>query len=112
MASALKVALEPPAIAARLEPAVYEIFLRARSTIAEGSRLFDEREAEATPLLEQVVQAAPDFAPAWGMLADARAWTLRSGVAKARHREGRAGVVEAAAKALRLDPRRPDAYLA
>jgi TolB-like protein/class 3 adenylate cyclase len=112
VASALKVALEPPATAAPLEPAVYEIFLRARSMIAEGSRLFDESAAEATPLLEQIVQAAPDYAPAWGLLAYARAWTLRSGHRQGSYAEGRAGVVDAAAKALRLDPTRTDAFLA
>ncbi len=112
VASALKVALAPPASAAPLDPAVYEIFLRARSTIAEGSRLFDESAAEATPLLEQVVEAARDFAPAWGLLAYARAWTLRSGHRQGSYADGRAGVVDAAGKALRLDPRRTDAYLA
>ncbi|HXQ47666.1 MAG TPA: adenylate/guanylate cyclase domain-containing protein [Caulobacteraceae bacterium] len=112
VATALNVALAPPATAAPLDPAVYEIFLRARSTIAEGSRLFDESAAEATPLLEQVVRASPDFAPAWGLLAYARAWTLRSGHRQGSYEEGKAGVVEAAATALRLDPMRVDAYLA
>ena len=112
VASALRVALEPPAIAPPLDPAVYEIFLRARSTIAEGSPMFDESAAEAAPLLEQVVQAAPDYAPAWGLLAYARVWALRSGHRKGSYAEGRAGVVDAAAKALRLDPRRVDAFLA
>jgi TolB-like protein/class 3 adenylate cyclase len=112
VAGALKVALEPPATATPLDPAVYETFLQARSTLAEGARLFDETAAEATPLLEQVVQAAPDFAPAWGLLAYARAWTLRSGHREGSYAEGRAGVVDAATRALRLDPRRADAYLA
>ena len=112
VARALKVALEPPAGATPLDPIVYEKFLRARATVAEGSRLFDESAAAATPLLEEVVQAAPDFAPAWGVLAYARAWTLRSGHRQGSYAEGRAGVVEAAAKALHLDPRRTDAYLA
>ncbi|MEP6871629.1 MAG: DUF4062 domain-containing protein [Anaerolineaceae bacterium] len=112
VARALKVALEPPATAAPLDPPVYETFLRARSTITEGSRLFDESAAEATPLLEQVVHSASDFAPAWGLLAYARAWTLRAGHRRWSYAKGRAGVVEAAATALRLDPRRVDAYLA
>jgi TolB-like protein/class 3 adenylate cyclase len=112
VADALKIALEPPATATLLDPAAYETFLRARSAIAGGSRLFDETAAEATPLLEQVVQAAPDFAAAWGLLAYARAWTLRSGHRQGSYIEGRAGVADAAANALRLDPRRTDAYLA
>ena len=80
--------------------------------ITEGNRLFDAAAAEATPLLAEVVRAAPDYAPAWELLASTRAWTLRSGRRTEPYAIARAGVVEAAETALRLDPTRGGAYAA
>jgi tetratricopeptide (TPR) repeat protein len=111
VAQALRVTLSPP-VQPALEPAVYETFLRARALITEGGRLFDDTAAEATPLLETVVRAAPGHAAAWELLAAARVWTLRSGRRSGGYEEGRAGVVEAANAALRLDPKRGGAYAA
>ena len=110
VAEALKITLALSAQAQLADPAIYELFLKARGIVSEGSQLFDDAAAEATPLLEQVVEAAPDHAPAWELLASARAWTLRSGHRKGSYAEGRAGVVEAAETALRLDPKRGGAY--
>ena len=110
VAEALKITLAPTGQAQLSDPAVYEIFLKARGIISEGSQVFDDAAADATPLLEQVVQAAPDYAPAWELLASARASTLRSGHRKVSYEEGRAGVVEAAERALRLDPKRGGAH--
>jgi TolB-like protein len=112
VAEALKVTLTPVAQGPAIEPAVYEEFLRARAIITEGNRLFDAAAAEATPLLEKVVAAAPDYAPAWELLAGTRAWTLRSGHRQEPYAAARAGVVEAAETALRLDPKRGGAYAA
>lgn len=111
VAEALKVSFGPNVKAPAIDPQVYEAFLRARSIVTEGTRVFDAA-AEATPLLEQVTAAAPDFAAAWELLAAARAWTLRSGHRSGGYAEGRAGVVAAAEAALRLDPRRGGAYAA
>jgi TolB-like protein len=112
IAEALKVTLAPPAQAAPIAPRVYEDFLKARAMITEGSRLFDAAAAEATPLLAGVTAAAPEYAPAWELLAGARAWTLRSGHRKEPYATARAGVVHAAEAALRLDPKRGGAYAA
>jgi TolB-like protein len=112
VAEALKVTLAPPAQGPTIEPRIYEDFLRARAIITEGNRLFDVAAAEATPLLEEVVAAAPDYAPAWELLAGTRAWTLRSGHRKEPYAIARAGVVEAAETALRLDAKRGGAYAA
>ncbi len=112
VAEALKVKLAPPPRVAVLDPAVYEIFLRARGILAEGDPEFDDTASRAVPLLEQVVQAAPDFALAWELLASARSWVLRSAHAKGSYLEGRNGVVHAAETALRHDPKRAGAYVA
>jgi TolB-like protein len=110
VAHALRITLAAPAAQA-LDPLVYELFLKARGIISEGGGVFDETAPIATPLLEQVVAAAPDHAAAWELLAKSRASILRSGRRRqGSYAEGRAGVVEAAETALRLDPKRGGAY--
>lgn len=112
VAQALKVTLAPPAQAPAIDPRVYEDFLKARAIVTEGTRLYDAAAADAAPLLEEVVRAAPDYAPAWELLANARAWILRAGHRKEAYESARAGVAEAAETTLRLDPRRGGAYAA
>lgn len=112
VAEALKVALVPARKEEALDPASYEIYMRARGIMAEGDALFDDSSKEASPLLERVVEAAPHFAPAWESLAECRAWTLRSGRYEKAYHLGRDGVVEAAHTALRLDPKSGGAYVA
>ena len=112
VAKALKVQLAQAVPGAELEPAVYELLLRARSIVAEGDPQFDDSAVVAVPLLEQVVAAASGHAPAWELLAGARAWQLRSVMSKQPYDEGHDGVVEAAETALRLDPSRTGAYVA
>lgn len=112
VAEALKITLAPQSQVQTLSPAAYETFLRARAIITEGARLFDAAAMEATPLLVEVVRAAPDYAPAWELLASTRAWTLRSGRRTEPYAIARAGVVEAAEKALRLDANRGAAHAA
>ena len=109
VARELRVALAPPAPA--LSPAVYDVFVRARGMMAESNRLFGDVSPEATPLLESVIAATPDYAPAWELLALSRAWTLRSPQRQGDYAEGKASVTQAAETALRLDPRRGGAYL-
>jgi TolB-like protein/DNA-binding SARP family transcriptional activator len=111
VAQALKVTLRSTSRPA-LEPAVYEAYLRARSLVSEGERLFDDAALEAGPLLESVVAAEPRHAAAWALLAAVRAWTLRSGRRQGLYGDGRAGVVAAAEASLRLDPGRGGAYAA
>jgi TolB-like protein len=110
VAHALEVVLHPAPAAPAMGLATYECFLRARSVVSEGGRVFDESGAAAAPLLEQVVRDAPDHARAWELLAITRAWILRSGHRTQSYEVARAGVVEAAETALRLDPACGGAY--
>ncbi len=112
VAAALELTLLPSTPPPTLEPATYERFLRARGLLADGDAQFDNTASEAVPLLEAVVADAPDHAPAWELLALARAQVLRTGRGPQSFAEGREGVVEAAQTALRLDPRRGGAYRA
>jgi TolB-like protein len=105
VAKALEVVFSPPKVSNEMPIPTYEIFLKAQSIMSEGARLFDDSGAAAAPLLEQVVGEVPDNARAWELLANARAWTLRSGRRKGAYAEGRAGVIQAAETALRLDPK-------
>ncbi|QZD89303.1 TIR domain-containing protein [Qipengyuania aurantiaca] len=112
VAEALKVALTPAHKEEALDPASYEAYMRARGIMAEGDPLFDDAYRESIPLLERVVEAAPNFAPAWESLAECRAWTLRSGRYDKAYHIGRDGVIEAAKTALRLDAKSGGAYVA
>ena len=110
VARALKVTLVPTSPGTPLEPAAYELFMRALSALAEGDSLFDDSAFTATPMLEEVTLAAPDYAPAWELLAVARAKQLRSGRSHRAFEDERDGVIAAAETALRLDPTRGGAY--
>lgn len=110
VARALKVTLAPTSTGVPLEPAAYELFLKALSALAEGDSLFDDSAFTATPMLEEVTLAAPDYAPAWELLAVARAKRLRSGRSQRPFEDERADVIAAAETALRLDPTRGGAY--
>ncbi|WP_427963625.1 TIR domain-containing protein [Altererythrobacter sp.] len=114
VAKALKVALaiESAPGGAQLPPGLYESFLRARGRIAEGDALYDDSAERAIPLLEEVTSAAPDFAPAWELLASASAASLRSGHFEGDYDERRNLVLKSAETALKLDPKRGGAYLA
>ncbi len=110
VAKALAVVFSPPTVESGLSIATYEIFLRAQTIVSEGARQFDDSGALAEPLLERVVAESPGHARAWELLANCRAWTLRSDKAGGHYAEGRAGVVEASENALRLDPARGGAF--
>ncbi len=110
VAQALEAAFSSPARPERLDPAAYELFLRARAILSEGGQFLDPGGAAAVPLLEQAVAIAPAYAAAWELLAKARAIVLRAARRTGDYAEGRAGVVAAAETALRLDPRRGGAH--
>ncbi|QPC99127.1 TIR domain-containing protein [Qipengyuania soli] len=112
VAQALKVALEPAVAERPLSSIDYERFLRAKAHLAGGDSVFDDSAFKAIPLLEKVVDARPDFAPAWEMLATARATELRSGHSRISYSEGARRTREAAEQALSLDPNRTRALLA
>jgi TolB-like protein len=108
VAAALKTAFAPASPAGRIDPEAYELYLRARylgygATMGERARI---------DLLEQVVAAAPGYAPAWASLAYARAAELRYGGPWPDYLERRSAVFEAAQTAFSLDPNAGVAYLA
>ena len=112
VARALAVTFARTAPAMHLDPEIYEVFLRARCTLAEGDPQFDNAAREAVPLFEMVTRAAPAYAPGWELLAVARASALRLGRSDQPYAEGRSLVLAEAETALRLDPGRGGAYSA
>lgn len=112
VAEALKVALKPGVEQTPLAPREYERFLRARSILSAGDSFFDDSALRAIPLLEEVTSARPDFAPAWELLASARAAELRSGHSQQAYSEGAKAVIDAAERALALDSQRSGALVA
>ncbi len=101
VAAALDYALSDRQRAAQaIDPAAYELFLRARQS---WLMLSDHDEEHAETLLERCVKMAPDFAPAWAALASVRAFLLprdRDMIGEPRHTAG----VDAAERARALDP--------
>jgi adenylate cyclase len=93
---------------ASVDPAAYELYLRARQI---WLMLSDVEEEQAEILLQRCVAMAPDFAQGWAALALVRAFLLprdRDIIGEPRH----AASVEAAEYALELDPDCAQAYAA
>jgi TolB-like protein len=105
VAAALNVAFAPSPDLGPIDPAAYDLYLRAR-TPNSGGFLPD------ISLLERAVARAPGFAQAWALLAYSRSATLRWGSGGAPFAEQHAAIVHAAETALRLDPGAGPAYLA
>jgi TolB-like protein/class 3 adenylate cyclase len=91
---------------ARVDPALYDLYLRASPTSYAPSEL----RAHLGPL-EVVTQRAPQFAEAWGRLAQLRAW-LHLYTPFAERRASAALVARDAERALELDPENVDALTA
>lgn len=99
VAAALKVTLAPPAPPSPVDTLAYELFLRARAL--DGS----PRAAQARiELLEAAIARAPDFAQAWAALAQARALQARHGPRPRPFVMLKAEALQAAERALALDP--------
>jgi adenylate cyclase len=82
-----------------VDPAAYELYLRARQL---WLMLSDDDEEHAETLLERCVRMAPDFAPAWAALASVRAFLLprdRDMIGEPQH----TAALQAAERALELD---------
>jgi adenylate cyclase len=109
VAAALKLSLSHVERAAQpIDPAAYDLYLRARQI---WLMLSDLEEEHAETLLERCVALAPDFAPAWAALATVRAFLLprdRDMIGQPRHTVA----VEAAQRALALDPDCAQAFAA
>jgi tetratricopeptide (TPR) repeat protein len=93
-----------------VNPAAYNLYLKARELGAEAFP-YPTVWTETVALLEQVVEADPSFADAWARLAQARG-KLGSSDPDRPYSKMRAGVLEAAETALRLDPGSGLAYFA
>ena len=117
VAAALKKAFAPPSQAQTIDPAAYDLYLRARehkftSELAAGAGLDAGDPSQAVPLYEQAVALAPAFASAWAGLAIARVYQIIYGQGEGPYEALHAGVAEAASTALRLDPACGTAYVA
>ncbi|MFI4977045.1 MAG: TIR domain-containing protein, partial [Caulobacterales bacterium] len=111
VAAALKVVFAPTAKATPIDPAAYDLYLRARATRAGPGERWAVRSA-AVELLDRAVALAPGFARAWALLAYYRAQLLRNAESDQPYAVQRSKVVEAAETALRLDPGQGLAYQA
>jgi tetratricopeptide (TPR) repeat protein len=110
VAAALKVAFASPAAADAVDPATYDLFLRAR---ARASIFDPEKFVQTIKMFERVVAAAPQFARAWAILAVGRALFLHHyGEAASKNGISRESVRDAASTALSLDGGQGRAYAA
>lgn len=103
VAAALRVVFEPASRVGPVDPAAYELYLKALE-LQSGS--FSDREVTlaAIGLLEQATSLAPRFGRAWAMLAFVRGRQLRVHGTDRPYAEARAKLVAAAETALALDP--------
>jgi TolB-like protein/Tfp pilus assembly protein PilF len=78
VAAALRLAFAPTRPPERIEPAIHDLYLRARTPPAALSGALDQAEpAQSLALLERVTTEAPAFARAWAELAMTRVICLR-----------------------------------
>lgn len=100
VASSLRRSLTESERAHPIDPAAYDLYLRARRS---WLMLSDVEEDHAAVLLERCVSLAPDFAPGWAALASVRAFLLprsRDMIGAPEH----AAAVDAANRALAINP--------
>jgi TolB-like protein len=116
VAGALKLVFAPVRPAEPVDPAAYDMFLRARALLLDGHPDREGRNTRAKSILEGVVAAAPGFANAWALLAAARSdlaylvVKFRGSAATGEAAVHRAAAVEAAGAALELDPTQGGVY--
>lgn len=106
IAAALEFPLTAPTTARRIDPAAYDLYLKARSL---GGVPADA--AQCAALLEQVVAIAPGYAPAWAELAVATIIHTRH-YERVRFAARRPAMAAAANRAIALDPATSLAYVA
>jgi TolB-like protein len=110
VSAALKVAFAPAAQAEPIDPAAYNLYLRALEIRNRG---LDESTLPAViEQLEEATRLAPGFARAWGLLATSAAEALDYDQPTRSHAITRATVVRAAQTALTLDHDLGSAYQA
>jgi len=106
VAAALKTTFAPSASVAQVDPAAFDLYLQART------HSVDIDAAPRIALLERAVARAPGFGAAWAALALARAVQARNGPLPKPYATLKAGVINAAETALKLDPNAGLAYVA
>ncbi|HEY3777847.1 MAG TPA: hypothetical protein VGL35_07300 [Rhizomicrobium sp.] len=110
VAAALKVALLPMPQREAVDPAAYDLYLKALEIRNEG--LQGDRRLAVIELLKSAAERAPGFARAWAFLATMQASYLRFDEPGRAPVASRAQVVGAAETALALDPGLGGAYQA
>lgn len=106
--AALKLAFTRAERTDTVDPAAYDLYLRARQI---WLTLSDVEEEQAETLLMRCVEIAPNFAQAWATLASVRAFLLPRShdvIGEPMHAAG----LEAAQTALEIDPDCPQAFAA
>ncbi len=111
VAAALKVAFAPAVKAETVDPAAYNLYLKARD-IRNRGLLSPSTVGEVVKLLQEATSLAPRFARAWEFLAGMQVERLRFDDGRAPRTVKRADVVAAAETALKLDPGLGGAYQA
>jgi len=111
VAEALKSAFAPTRAVARIDPRVHELYLKAKDQ-GLGVENVGLSLAGRAGLLEQVVEAAPNFAEGWAWLGQIRALLARRAKRGAPFKARRAEALEALDTAISLDPVLPSPYIA
>ena len=111
VAAALKVAFAPAVQAQSVDPAAYNLYLKALEVRNRGL-LSPATRSAVIAQLEEATRLAPKFARAWESLATLKAVRFRFDDFEQPHAVERAGVVTAAECALALDPGLGGAYQA
>jgi adenylate cyclase len=106
VATALKVAFAPSGSAEAVDPAAYDLYLKAR----RPSLLDAATRAEKIKLLQQATTLAPRFARAWVELASLLVHDLRFEAPKEPYTVLRGRITSAIETALRIDPNLGEAY--
>jgi TolB-like protein/Flp pilus assembly protein TadD len=109
IAAALDTHFTPAAARTAIDPKAYDLYLQARAIYGRDNSLGEQRKCIA--LLEATVARAPEFAPAWGLLAMFRGLTLP----RTSDSDGEAMRIAAraeAARALAIDPECGQAMMA
>jgi TolB-like protein len=111
VADALKATFTPATPVGRIDPAVYERYLKAKDQ-GLGAQNLGLSLIERTQLLEQVVAAAPQFASGWAWLGQMRALLARGAERGTPFKRKRAAALDALDKAIAIDPKLPTPYIA
>lgn len=110
VADALSVRLRPGAESPRsIDPAIYLDYLKGRHLL---SGMTEQDLKRAAAILEDVTRRAPDFGPAFASLADANLWLEHQGESNVDSNHAYDAGLEAAQKAIELDPSIGDGYAA